>query len=242
MQALDDVCELCGYARQVHPGLDLTPAPAPTGERMMQSKWPKRAGEDTVAMEDVWDGQPDDTPAPTGDHEYPRYPCAEGCGRTTDIKGTPCETCLWGAPLKHGPNGGISLEPGTPLPEPDEASAPTGDPPTWTIDKGVLLVSPRGYGMWNDDEFSMLMPEEYAALVEAVHRSQQLDTALDVIAEFVDAEREMHLLDREYEEAVDQDYDFDSQGAALDRAITARHRYTDAHRAVLALAERRHRD
>jgi hypothetical protein len=29
-------------------------------DRMMQSKWPKKAGEDTVAMEDVWNGNPDD--------------------------------------------------------------------------------------------------------------------------------------------------------------------------------------
>jgi hypothetical protein len=56
---------------------------------------------------------------------------------------------------------------------------------------------------------------------------------------YLDAEDEMHALDREYEEASETNYDFDSRTACLDRTIAARQAYTDARdalRAALAAA------
>jgi len=60
---------------------------------------------------------------------------------------------------------------------------------------------------------------------------------VDAARELIDAEDEMHTLDREYDEAVEADYDFDSQAAALDRAITGRHRYVDARTALVELLD-----
>lgn len=48
----------------------------------------------------------------------------------------------------------------------------------------------------------------------------------------LDAEDEMHQLDEEWEEAQERDYDFDSRQACLDRAIAARHAYTNARKAL----------
>jgi hypothetical protein len=70
------------------------------------------------------------------------------------------------------------------------------------------------------------------ALVEAVHRSQQLDTALDIIARF---NARGHDWGTNHDETEWLDLDVMAQP-------THRDPITDAERAVLALAERRHRD
>jgi hypothetical protein len=84
-----------------------------------------------------------------------------------------------------------------------------------------------GYQVGSQEELDLarLLARVRAALVEAVHRSQQLDTALDVVNRLLAG-------------------DWTVEGCD---GSSARWRYddaeiTDAERAVLALAERRHRD
>lgn len=109
---------------------------------------------------------------------------------------------------------------------------PTDDQPTWTVDKTDLILNGEIVTVTlSRDGRSLLDEEEYAALVEAVHRSQQLGTALDVI----------NRLNGGWWQAVPAPPD----GPAWETAPPANNcsvePMSDAERAVLAQAERRHR-
>jgi hypothetical protein len=127
---------------------------------------------------------------------------------------------------------------------PDPAPAPTGDQPTWTnfyderARQRLAHVPSPGKDHWADryavDVSHLLgrVTELDAALVEAVHRSQQLDTALDVIAHLLqrhvpraDVRKWFVVFDAEY-----QVIDMPDEQAEL------------LYQADAALAERRHRD
>jgi len=113
------------------------------------------------------------------------------------------------------------------------APAPTDDQPTWTVDENGLQVDGWRYVHATlldvRGRHCVASANQEAALVEAVHRSQQLDTALDVVA----------MLDDGYVDGGDGHWwTVDQDGCPY----TQMRPITDAERAVLALAERRHRD
>jgi hypothetical protein len=114
--------------------------------------------------------------------------------------------------------------------------APIGDQPTWTTRNGRFGYWEPGVGETAWVQKTSIVgcddateARAIAALVEAVHRSQQLDTALDIIAR------------------IDDDWVWDDVDGCWRRGTwglgdRADPPDPDAVRAVLALAERRHRD
>jgi hypothetical protein len=117
------------------------------------------------------------------------------------------------------------------------APAPTGDQPTWTVDEdtGKAWWGPDKFGAYTDIEGAVYAGTSearraYAALVDAVHRSQLLDTALDIIAHCYGPDGN-DWPDYKRGEWVNV---FTDERKAMDDP--------DAVRAVRALAERRHRD